>query len=151
LGVETVIWLDHALEIDSTDGHVDNLACFVRPGVVVVLVSDDPLDPQYAPLRENIRRLELAKDASGRRLEIIEIRQPRRMEFCEERVPASYINFYIANGGIIVPVFDDPADREALESLDRAFPNHLVIPVPGIDIVRGGGCFHCITQQEPRP
>jgi agmatine deiminase len=66
-------------------------------------------------------------------------------------VCASYINFYIANGGIIVPVFDDPADRDALEALERAFPDRVVVPVPGIDIVRGGGCIHCITQQEPRP
>jgi agmatine deiminase len=151
LGVEKVIWLEKALDVDSTDGHVDNLACFVRPGVVAALVSDDPADSHYAPLCENLRRLELAKDASGRRLEIIEIRQPRRMEFCGERVCASYINFYIANDGIVVPVFDDPADRDAIEALERAFPDRTVVPVPGIDIVRGGGCIHCITQQEPQP
>jgi len=151
LGVDTVIWLDQALEADFTDGHVDNLACFVRPGVVVALVSDDPTDTQYASLRENLRRLELAKDASGRRLEIIEIRPPRRMEFRGERLPASYVNFYIANGGIVAPVFDDPADRDAIETLERAFPDRLVVPVPGIEIVRGGGSIHCITQQQPEP
>ncbi len=151
LDVEKVIWLDKALEVDSTDGHVDNLACFVRPGVVAALVSDDPTDSHYAPLRENLRRLELAKDAAGRSLEIIEIRQPRRMEFGGERVPASYINFYIANGGIVVPVFDDPVDRDAIATLSQAFPDRVVVAVPGIDIARGGGCIHCITQQEPRP
>jgi agmatine deiminase len=151
LAVEKVIWLDKALDIDTTDGHVDNLACFVRPGVVAALVSEDPADSHYAPLRENLRRLENAKDAAGQSLEIIEIRQPSRKEFRGERVCASYINFYIANDGIVVPVFDDPADRDALEALERAFPNRVVVPVPGIDIVRGGGCIHCITQQEPRP
>ena len=151
LGVEKVIWLDKALDVDSTDGHVDNLACFVRPGVVAALVSEDPDDSHYAPLRENLRRLETAKDAAGRRLEIIEIRQPSRKEFRGKRVCASYINFYIANGGIVVPVFDDAADRDAIETLERAFPDRLVVPVPGLDIVRSEGCIHCITQQEPQP
>jgi agmatine deiminase len=151
LGVEQVIWLDNALDIDSTDGHVDNLACFVRPGVVAALVAEDASDSQYAPLRENLRRLECAKDAEGRSLEIIEICQPRPREFLGERVPASYINFYIANGGIVLPVFDDPADGPATRALERAFPDRTVVPVPGFDIVRSGGCIHCITQQQPRP
>ena len=151
LGVEKVIWLDKALDVDSTDGHVDNLACFVRPGVVAVLVADDPADSHYAPLRENLERLQHAEDATGRPLEIIEICQPGRKEFEGERVCASYINFYIANGGIVLPVFDDPADRPAIEALERAFPDRVVVPVPGIDIVRSEGCIHCITQQEPQP
>ena len=151
LGVENVIWLDKALDVDSTDGHVDNLACFVRPGVVAALTSDDPADSHYEPLRENLRRLELAKDTSGRPLEILEIRQPGRKEFRGQRVCASYINFYIANDGIVLPVFDDPADRDAIEALERAFPDRKVAPVPALDIVRSEGCIHCITQQEPLP
>ena len=91
------------------------------------------------------------KDAKGRPLEIIEICQPGRKEFEGVRVCASYINFYIANGGIVLPVFDDPADRPAIEALERAFPDRLVVPVPGMDIVRSEGCIHCITQQEPQP
>lgn len=149
LGVDTVIWLDKALEVDPTDGHVDNLACFVRPGVVAALVSDDPSDSQYKALQENLRRLRLAQDASGRTLEIIEIRQPGRREYRGERVASSYINFYIANGGIVLPVFDDPVDQPAVEALERAFPDRVVAPVPGFDIARSGGCIHCITQQEP--
>ncbi|MBW2420642.1 MAG: agmatine deiminase family protein [Deltaproteobacteria bacterium] len=151
LGSERVIWLDKALDVDSTDGHVDNLACFVRPGVVAALVAEDPADSHYAPLRENLKRLRHAKDASGRPLEIIEISQPGRKEHKGVRVCASYINFYIANGGIVLPVFDDPADRPAIEALERAFPDRVVVPVPGIDIVRSEGCIHCITQQEPQP
>jgi agmatine deiminase len=146
-----VIWLGKALDVDSTDGHVDNLACFVRPGVVAALVAEDPADSQYAPLQENLKRLECAKDAMGRSLEIIEIGQPGRREFRGERIPSSYINFYIANGGIVLPVFDDPADRPAIEKLERAFPDRAVVTVPGINIVRSGGCIHCITQQEPLP
>jgi agmatine deiminase len=151
VGAEKVIWLDKALDVDSTDGHVDNLACFVRPGVVAALVAEDPADSHYAPLRENLERLQRAKDAMGRPLEIIEICQPGRKEFKGVRVCASYINFYIANGGIVLPVFDDPADRPAIEALERAFPDRAVAPVPGIDIVRSEGCIHCITQQEPQP
>jgi agmatine deiminase len=151
LGVEKVIWLDKALEVDSTGGHVDNLACFVRPGAVAALVAKDPADSQYAPLQENLARLRRAEDATGRPLEIIEICQSGRREFRGERVPLSYINFYIANGGIVLPVFDDPADRAATEALERAFPDRVVVTVPSLDIVRSGGCIHCITQQQPRP
>jgi agmatine deiminase len=151
LGVEEVIWLDRALEVDSTDGHVDNLACFVRPGVVALLSEPDPSDPHYAPLRENRRRLELSKDASGRPLELVEFRQPARQEFRGERVPMSYINHYIANGGVVMPVFDDPADANAIETAARVYPDREIAPVPGMDIVRGGGCVHCATQQEPLP
>ncbi|MEE2672939.1 MAG: agmatine deiminase family protein [Myxococcota bacterium] len=149
LGVEKVIWLDKALDVDDTDGHVDNLACFVRPGVVVALTATDPSDSHHEPLCENLRRLATHKDAAGRALEIIEIEQPGWREFRGERVCPSYVNFYIANGGIVLPVFDDPADHAAIETLERVFPERQVATVPGIDIVRGGGCVHCITQQEP--
>jgi len=149
LGVEKVIWLDKALDVDHTDGHVDNLACFVRPGVVLALTAADPADSQYEPLQENLRRLAASEDAAGRSLEIVEIEQPGRREFAGERLCASYVNFYIANGGIVLPVFDDPADRAAIETLERVFPEREVATVPGLEIVRGGGCVHCITQQEP--
>lgn len=151
LGVEKVIWLENALEVDATDGHVDNLACFVRPGVVVVLGEEDPGDPHYRPLRENRRRLERAEDASGRRLEILEIQQPARREQAGDRLGLSYVNFYIANDAAVVPVFDDPADGPALEILGRALPGYEIAPVPGLEIVTGEGCVHCITQQEPAP
>jgi len=151
LGVTEVIWLDRALEVDPTGGHVDNLACFVQPGVVVALVAEDPADPHHAPLRDNVDRLARARDAAGRPLEVVEIRQPARREFAGERVPASYVNFYIGNGCVVVPTFDDPADRDAVDTLRKVFPERSVVPVPGFDIARSGGCIHCITQQEPRP
>jgi agmatine deiminase len=151
LGVEKVIWLDEALEVDSTDGHVDNLACFVRPGVVTALIEPDPTDPHHEPLRENLRRLQLEPDARGRPLQVVEIRQPARREFRGERLAMSYINFYIADGGIVLPSFDDPADQPASEALAQAFPGREIVSVPGVEIVKGGGCIHCITQQEPQP
>jgi agmatine deiminase len=151
LGVEKVIWLEEALEVDTTDGHVDNLACFVRPGVVTALSEQDADDPHHEPLRENLRRLQREPDARGRQLQIIEIHQPARREFRGERLGLSYINYYIANGGIVCPSFDDPADEPAREALARAFPEREIVSAPGVEIVKGGGCIHCITQQEPRP
>jgi agmatine deiminase len=151
LGVSQVIWLDAALEVDTTDGHVDNLACFTQPGVVAVLAESDTSDPHYEPLRENRRRLELSKDAEGRPFEIVEIQQPARREYRGERLPFSYINYYIANGGIVLPVFGDPADERAIETVRKLHPDRQVVPVPALEIVKGGGGIHCITQQEPNP
>ncbi len=152
LGAETVIWLDGgALEYDDTDGHVDNLACFVRPGVVMALVAPDESDPQHARLAANVERLRAARDARGRPLEVIEVAHPARRVEDGLRLPLSYINFYLANGAVIAPTFDDPADRPALECLQRLFPARRIVPVPGLAIVRGGGCVHCITQQVPAP
>lgn len=150
LGVEQVIWLDKALEVDTTDGHVDNLACFARPGVVAVLAEKDPSDPQYEALQENRRRLELSKDASGRPLEIVDFHQPaRRGGSWGERIPMSYVNHYLANGAVILPVFEDPADAQAVETATRLYPDREIAIVPGLEIVKGGGGIHCITQQEP--
>ena len=151
LGAHRVIWLEHALEVDATDGHVDNLACFVRPGVVVALTAEDPDDPHHAPLAENLARLRKAEDAAGRPLEVVEIAQPGYAEHAGERICASYINFYIANGGVVLPVYDDPADRVAAETLSGLFPDRRVVSVDAREIIRGEGSIHCITQQEPLP
>jgi agmatine deiminase len=149
LGVREILWLDQALEVDTTDGHVDNLACFVRPGVVAVLAEPDPSDSHFEALRENRRRLERAKDADGNPLEIVEFRQPARRELAGERLPMSYINHYLANGAVLLPVFDDPADDEAEKTAARLYPDREIVPVPCLEIVKGGGGIHCITQQEP--
>ena len=151
LGAEQVVWLDGTLEGDHTDGHVDNLACFARPGVVVALTEVDPSDSHFVPLRENLRRLETTRDASGRQLEVVPIQQPRRRDIGGERLSLSYVNHYIANGAVIVPVFDDPYDGEAAERLARLHPERQIVPVPALEILRGGGGVHCITQQEPLP
>jgi agmatine deiminase len=150
LGVRKVIWLAAALEHDNTGGHVDTLACFVAPGVVVALSCDDPGDPQFEPLRENIERLEAAETASGRPLEVVQIRQPeRRLDADGHRISASYINFYIANGAVVVPGFDDPCDRPAREILGRLFPGRAVVQLPTTELARVAGNIHCITQQQP--
>jgi agmatine deiminase len=151
LGIDKVIWLDKAMDFDDTDGHVDNLATFVAPGVVAALSEDDPADSQYAALQENLRRLRSATDARGRKLEIIEIRQPPRREFRGKRLAFSYINHYIANGGLVLPTFDDPMDDEARQAFSRVFPKREISQVPGTEVVKAGGCIHCITQQQPAP
>ncbi|MEE9217758.1 MAG: agmatine deiminase family protein [Acidobacteriota bacterium] len=151
LGVENVIWLDKAMDFDDTDGHIDNLATFVAPGVVAALSEVDPSDSQYAALQENLRRLKKATDAKGRPLEILEIRQPAWRDFRGKRLAFSYINHYIANGGIVLPTFDDPMDEEAREAFARAFPKRRIAQVPGTEVVKAGGCIHCITQQQPAP
>ena len=137
-------------EDDETDGHVDNLACFVRPGAVLALTSDDPEDGNHAVLQDNLARLRAAKDAKGRELEVIEVAQPARREGEDgRRLSTSYVNFYIANGGVIMPSFEDGKDAAARDIVTACFPEHQVRQVLALDIVRGGGGIHCITQQQP--
>jgi len=150
LAVEKVIWLGRGLVDDDTDGHVDNLACFVRPGVVLALVSSDPQDANHAILQENLERLKGATDAKGRALEIITLEQPKaRYDDRGRRLGCSYINFYLANGGLVMPVFEDASDQKAIDTIGKAFPGRRVIAVPGLDIVYGGGGIHCITLNQP--
>lgn len=150
LGGRKVIWLGGGLQDDETGGHVDNIACFARPGVVLALSSTDPSDGNYATLADNIARLRDATDAQGRTLEVVEIEQPRARRLPDgRRMALSYINFYIANGGVVMPAFEDPQDDRAFDALSRAFPDREIVQVPALDIVRGGGGIHCITQQQP--
>ena len=149
LGVQKVVWLDHALEYDDTDGHVDNLACFSDHGVALVLSESNPQDPNCAGLLRNIDALSNTT-TNGNLLEIIEIQQPARQEYRGERLPLSYINFYIANGGVVLPEFDDPMDQPALEAVGAAFPDRAIVQLPALELTKGGGCIHCITQQQPK-
>ena len=149
LGVQKVVWLDHALEYDDTDGHVDNLACFSDHGVALVLSESNPQDPNCAGLLRNIDALSNTT-TNGNLLEIIEIQQPARQEYRGERLPLSYINFYIANGGVVLPEFDDPMDQPALEAVAAAFPDRAIVQLPALELTKGGGCIHCITQQQPK-
>jgi agmatine deiminase len=152
LGVETVIWLKGGLKDDVTDGHVDQLAAFAAPGVVLALTSDDPSDGNYAALRENLEILRAARDARGRPLEIIEISQPPALynERTGTRVSLSHINFYAANGAIVLPSFGFPDhDRHVLGIFREVFPDRRVVQVASLEIAYAGGNIHCITQQEP--
>ena len=150
LGVDTVVWLEHALEYDDTDGHVDNLACFANSSLALVLSESDPQDPNYVRLHKNIDTLSNVTTTNGDRLEIVKIQQPARQDYRGERLPLSYINFYIANGGVVLPEFDDPMDRPALETISAAFPGREIVQLPAVEITKGGGCIHCITQQQPK-
>jgi len=150
LGISKVIWLGQGLQDDETAGHIDNLACFIRPGVVLALTSKDSQDSNYPALQDNLQRLRQAKDAQGRNLEIVEIEQPeRRDDHHGRRLSLSYLNFYLANGGLVMPVFGDPADPAAITTLTRVFPKYQIVPINILDLVHGGGGIHCVTQQQP--
>ncbi|HWK43363.1 MAG TPA: agmatine deiminase family protein [Stellaceae bacterium] len=149
LGTETIIWLGQGLENDGTDGHVDNLACFARPGVVLALTEPDPADANHRVLADNLTRLRQARDARGRRLEVIEIAEPAPRDSAGGRLALSYINFYLANGAVIMPAFGDPRDEPAAATMARVFPDRRIIQLPVLDILLGGGGIHCITQQQP--
>jgi agmatine deiminase len=169
LGIEKIIWLRQGVFEDETNGHVDNLCCFVRPGVVALTWTDDTSGPQYERSADAYDRLMSATDAHGRSLVVHKIHQPNPMVMTQEeaegldvvdtaflrpegeRLAGSYINFYIANGGIIAPQFDDEHDSNALNKLAELFPNHEIVGISAREILLGGGNIHCITQQQPAP
>ncbi|MCE9563732.1 MAG: agmatine deiminase family protein [Planctomycetes bacterium] len=149
LGVKKVVWLGQGITGDDTHGHVDDLARFVHSNTVVTVVEKDAADANYGPLQENLERLRSATDADGRKLEVVTLPMPRPLVFDGMRLPASYANFYIANGVVIVPTFNDPADRVALGTLSELFPDREVVGIHCVDLVWGLGTLHCMTQQEP--
>lgn len=149
LGVSHILWLGDGIAGDDTDGHVDDLTRFVNPTTVVTVVEDDPTDENFAPLRENLERLRAMQDQEGHPLRVVELPMPRRIEHEGQRLPASYANFYIANGLVLVPTYRDPNDSLALTILQREFPDRRVIGVDSSELIWGLGSFHCITQQEP--
>ena len=167
LNVQKVIWLPRGIYRDEAGGHIDNLCCFVRPGVVVLAWTDDQSDPQWEISMEAYQILSNETDAKGRQLEIHKIHQPAPMFITNEesdgfgqtmgtisrksgdRLPASYVGFYISNGGIVLPSFDDPMDLDAKDLLRRLFPNRKVVDLPAREMLLGGGTMHCLTQQIP--
>ena len=167
LNVEKVLWIPRGVHNDETTGHVDNLACFLRPGVIALTWTDDKTDPQYARSAEAYDFLKSISDAHARKLEIHKIHQPDPILISVEeaagvkavegtlprdagdRMAASYINYYFCNGGAIVPTFNDPHDIAALEKLQSLLPDRKVVGIPAREILLGGGNIHCITQQQP--
>jgi len=149
LGIRKVIWLDSGIAGDDTHGHIDDITRFIAPDTVVTAVETNPDDPNYEPLRENIRRLRAATDQDGKSVAIIELPMPAPVIFEGRRLPASYANFYIANGMVLVPVFNDPNDRFALDILADLFPDREVIGIYSGDLIWGFGAMHCMTQQQP--
>lgn len=149
LGVKKVLWLGRGIAGDDTHGHVDDLARFVNPSTMVTVVEKDPTDENYSVLQENLERLQGVTDLKGHSLEVVTLPMPRPIIFDGVRLPASYANFYIANGIVIVPTFNDPADRVALGILGGLFPDREVVGIHSLDLVWGLGTLHCMTQQEP--
>jgi agmatine deiminase len=149
LGARKVLWLGQGIVGDDTHGHIDDLCRFVAPGRVVLVQEGNPRDDNYRLLAENWERLEGAKDALGRSVEVIALPMPRPLAFDGRRLPASYANFYVANGRVLVPTFNDPADRQALGILAELFPEREVVGIHAVDLVWGLGTLHCMTQQEP--
>jgi agmatine deiminase len=151
LGVETIIWLGRGYDGDETRGHVDEVACFVDPGTVLVQMPREESDANYLIQKDNLSRLKVARDAKGRQLQLIVIPQPALRERDGRRLTLSYVNFAFANGGLIVPTFGDPADEPAYRAFSALFPDRRIIQILADDLVIGGGGIHCITQQEPAP
>jgi agmatine deiminase len=167
LGVSRVIWLGKGVFNDETDGHIDELACFVRPGVVCLTWTDNTRDPQHAISLDAWERLKEARDAKGRRLKVTKLPMPgpllmtreeasgvvaregTKPRVAGERLAASYANFYIANGGVVMPLLDPSTDRAAARVLKRLFPGRRIVGVATREILLGGGNIHCITQQVP--
>ena len=166
-GATHILWLGEGVFNDETDGHIDNLACFTAPGEVALTWTDDPRDPQHAISRDALERLMDARDARGRRLKVHKLPMPGPLRTTRteaagvatgtgakprragERLAASYVNFYIADGGVVVPLLDARTDRAALAKIRRLFPGRKVVGVPAREILLGGGNIHCITQQIP--
>ncbi len=151
LGVRNVIWLGRGIAGDDTHGHVDDLARFVDPRTVVTAVEPNPDDPNHEPLADNVRRLESARDQDGQPLRVVTLPMPAPLYFESQRLPASYANFYIANGLVLVPTFNDRADRIALNTLADLFPDRQIVGIHCVDLVLGLGTLHCLSQQQPRP
>jgi len=168
LGAERMIWLGRGVYNDETDGHVDNLACFARPGVVLLTWTDDESDPQHAISRDALKRLEAATDARGRSIEVVRLPSPGPIAITEQeaagvdavegslprragdRLAASYANFYLGTRRIVFPLLDEHTDEQAAELLRGCFPEREVVGIPAREILLGGGNIHCITQQVPR-
>jgi agmatine deiminase len=149
LGVSHVLWLRKGIAGDDTHGHVDDLARFVHPGTVVTVVERDPSDANYEPLQENLALLRGMKDQGGRPLRVEILPMPEPVFFDGQRLPASYANFYIANKLVLMPTFNDPNDRAALNTLAALFPDREVVGIACLDLVLGLGALHCMTQQQP--
>jgi agmatine deiminase len=144
-----VLWLDRGILGDDTHGHIDDLARFVGPRTIVAVEEKDPTSPNHEPLQANLERLRSMTDVDGSAFNIVTLPMPRPMTFDGQVLPASYANFYIANGTVIVPTFNDPVDRIVLATLAELFPDREVVGIHCVDLVFGLGTLHCMTQQEP--
>jgi agmatine deiminase len=149
LGIEKVVWLDRGIVGDDTHGHVDDITRFVGKNKIVTAIERNQADENYDILQENLARLQQARNLDGFMFEITTLPMPAPVEFEGQRLPASYANFYIANGLVLVPTFSDPNDRVALQTLAEIFSDRKVVGIPCRDFIWGLGALHCMTQQQP--
>jgi agmatine deiminase len=149
LGITNVIWLGDGIEGDDTHGHIDDLCRFINKDTIVTIVETDPKDSNYAPLQDNLKRLKNAKLENGESPIIVALPMPKRIDFEDLRLPASYANFLIMNKCVLVPTFNDPNDRKALNILAECFPDREIIGISAIDLIWGFGTLHCLSQQIP--
>jgi agmatine deiminase len=149
-GQAHVVWLGEGIAGDDTDGHVDDLARFVAPAIIVTGVEEDPRDDNYAVLRENRARLDRARDQDGRPFTIVDLPMPKPIVHDGQRLPATYVNFLFVNGALLVPTYRDRRhDRRAIETLQMLLPDRVVIGIDCTEIIWGLGAIHCLTQQMP--
>ena len=151
LGVEHVLWLGEGIAGDDTDGHVDDLARFTAANTIVTVAEQDPAEVNYQPLQDNLQRLRAMRNRRGEQFTIATLPMPAPLYCDGVRLPASYANFYIANGAVLMPSFGCAADEVARTTLAQLFPYRRVVPIPSADLVWGLGAIHCLTQQHPVP
>jgi len=150
LGVTNILWLGDGIVGDDTDGHVDDLTRFINPNTVVTVIEQDPQDDNYWPLQENRKRLRTMRDQSGNPLQVVELPMPGVIEYDGQRLPASYANFYIANGVVLLPTYrNQKTDMAAMETLQKIFADRHVVGIDSTNLIWGLGSFHCLTQQQP--
>ena len=150
LGVTNILWLLEGIEGDDTTGHVDDLTRFVDRSTVVTVVEEDETDANYKSLMENAKRLRFMKDERGERLKVVTLPMPKPFYVGDRRMAASYANFLIANGVVLVPIYNQPSDEEALKTLTKCFPDREVIGIDCCELIFGYGSIHCASMQEPR-
>ena len=144
------MWLGNGIVGDDTDGHVDDLARFVAPNTVVTVIEQDPQDDNYPALQDNLKRLQAMRDQDGRPLHIVELPMPGIIEYKGQRLPASYANFYIANGVVLLPTYRrESTDTIAAQRLQQLFSDRRVVGIDSTNLIWGLGSFHCLTQQQP--
>lgn len=149
LGATNVLWLERGIAGDDTHGHIDDIARFVAPSIVVACIESERSDRNHKVLAANLARLKTMRDQDGRRLDVVPLPMPRAIVYRGQRLPASYANFYIANGVVLVPAFNDRNDRVALNTLAELFPGREIVPIYSGDLVWGLGTLHCLSQQQP--
>jgi agmatine deiminase len=149
--VEQVLWLGDGIEGDDTDGHIDDITRFVNEDTVITMVEPNKNDANHLPLLENVKALKKMRLLNGKQINMVEIPMPEPLFYDGQRLPASYANFYIANAGVMVPVYNCKQDDQALSILETCFKDRPVIGIDSTEIIWGLGSWHCLSQQEPHP